>query len=166
MAVAQGSTAVTVLLALAGVAVLGGLGWWALGGDGAIAAAPLPAASASAPAPVDEAGLRALLRDPAVLERGKAVFAGLCFTCHGPHGEGGLGPNLRDDSWLTGSSQLTELVRTISAGRPGTAMQPMRNAYPPSDIAAVAAYIVTLKGGTAGIDKAPEGQHAPITYWP
>jgi cytochrome c oxidase cbb3-type subunit 3 len=116
------------------------------------------------PAATDEMELRGLLTQPAVIARGRTVFSGLCITCHGAHGEGGLGPNLRDDHWINGS-QMTDLVRIISEGKPGTtAMQAMKHTYSAADIAAVAAFIVTLRGGTEGTSKAPEGILQPITY--
>lgn len=155
---------VTLLLAAVGLAALAALVWWAMASGGQPVVVPVLAATA-APAPTDEAGLRALLRDPAVLARGQRVFSGLCYTCHGLHGEGGSGPNLGDDHWLRGS-QMVDLLRAISDGQPGTAMMPMRHTYPPSDLAALAAYVVTLKSQRPANGKAAEGAFAPITYWP
>ena len=155
------------VLVVVGVVVIAGLAWWALAGG--TRPRPVPPAVGSSfvvPKADDELGLRALLKNPAAIARGDQVFKGLCITCHGAYGEGTLlGPNLRDDHWLNGSS-MTDLVHIISEGKPGTAMQPMRLTFSASDIAAVATYVVSLKGGTAGSDKAAEGDFSPITYWP
>ena len=123
-----------------------------------------PPPSLSVAVPSDEAGLRALVRDPAVLAVGAEVFAGLCWNCHGRAGEGTLqAPNLRDDYWI-GGNDMTDLVRVVREGRPGTAMQPMAQYYTPAQIAAVAAYVVSLKGTTGGNGKSPEGKLAPIAW--
>lgn len=162
-----GGAAITLILVLTGIAGIAGLAWWAMsGGARPVAVPPLTTpVLESVPDAHDEAGLRRLLTQSAVVARGQVVFNGLCFTCHGPHGEGGLGPNLRDASWLHGS-QMVDLIHVINDGTPGTAMQPMRYTYSAADIAAVTAYVVTLTGGTGGTDKAAEGEHRPITYWP
>jgi len=129
------------------------------GGDGP-KVAPIPTL---ATVPSDEAGLRAIARDPAVLAVGKQVYDSLCWNCHGRSGEGGIGPNLRDDWWI-GGSDMQDLVLVVRNGRPGTAMQPMAAQYSPAQIAAVAAYVVSLKGTTGGNGKAPEGTHKPIGW--
>src|SRR5687767_1563130 len=111
----------------------GGVGWWFAGGLAALAlvaiglvvagggaprVAPLPPLSVALP--TDEAGLRALARDPAVVAAGRQVYDGLCWNCHGRAGEGGIGPNLRDDWWI-GGSDMQDLVLVVRNGRPGTA---------------------------------------------
>ncbi|TDP62685.1 cbb3-type cytochrome c oxidase N-terminal domain-containing protein [Bradymonas sediminis] len=40
------------------------------------------------------------------LESGKAAFAAYCASCHGQNGEGLVGPNLTDSSWLHGGSLM------------------------------------------------------------
>lgn len=155
----------------------GGIGWWFALGLGALAlmAIILTVASGGSPrvatspalaagVPVDEPGLRALVRDASVLAVGKVVYDGLCWNCHGRAGEGTLtAPNLRDDWWI-GGNDMIDLVRVIREGRPGTAMQPMAQYYTPAQIAAVAAYVVSLKGTTGGNGKAPEGALKPIGW--
>jgi len=167
----RGSVVVTVVMVLGGGAALAGLVWWAMVGSVRPVAMPTrtsavpPETSAwVVPAASDEMGLRGLLTQPLVIARGREVFGGLCVTCHGAHGEGGLGPNVRDDYWINGS-QMTDIVRIISEGKPSTSsMQAMKHTYSAADIAAMAAYIVTLRGGTDGSSKEPEGTLQPITY--
>jgi mono/diheme cytochrome c family protein len=156
----QGGVGTWILISLA-VLVTGALVLRLVVGEGPrVGPAPAP----SAPAPSDEAGLRALARDPAVIATGAEIFAGLCWNCHGRAGEGTIqAPNLRDDWWI-GGNDMTDLVRVIRDGRPGTAMQPMGQYYTPAQIAAVAAYVVSLKGSTGGNGKSPEGKLAPIAW--
>lgn len=54
-------------------------------------------------------------------EKGERLFA-LCGGCHGPNGEGAMGPPLLDPGFLESVSD-TELRRTIMHGRPGTPMK-------------------------------------------
>jgi len=130
------------------------------GGSPRVAPSPMLAAAV----PVDEAGLRAFARTPAAIVAGQAIFAGLCWNCHGRLGEGtATGPNLRDDWWL-GGNDMTDLVAVIRNGRPGTAMQAMASYYTPDQIAAVAAYVVSLKGTSGGNGKTPEGTLKPIAW--
>jgi len=154
----------------------GGVGIWVAVGLGALALiavalvlvggdAPrmVPATGPAMAVPSDEAGLRALAKDPAVRAAGREVYASLCWNCHGRAGEGGIGPNLRDDWWI-GGSDMQDLVDVIRKGRPGTAMQPMAQHYSPTQIAAVAAYVVSLRGTTGGNGKPPEGTLKPIEW--
>ena len=171
MTEARGSVVLTAAMVLGGCAALVGLVWWAMAGSLRPVAVPTSAGGAAAEAPTwvvpaasDEMGLRGLLTQPPVIARGRVVFAGLCVSCHGAHGEGGLGPNLRDDYWINGS-QMTDVVRIISDGKPGTtAMQAMKHTYSAADIAALAAFVITLRGGSDGTNKAAEGTLQPITY--
>ncbi len=54
-------------------------------------------------------------------ERGRAYFRGLCTGCHGVNGEGGIGNNLRAETFLAVTDDRF-LARSIVEGRPGTAM--------------------------------------------
>src|SRR4051812_12382127 len=63
--------------------------------------------------PTTEAELRALRREPAAVAEGRRLFAANCTLCHGVRGQGGQGPNLRDDHWLNGSS-MRQLVDVIA----------------------------------------------------
>ena len=140
---------------------LAAVGLRVVGGGSPRVATPVALAAA---VPVDEPGLRALVRDPAVLATGRAIFDGLCWNCHGRAGEGTLtAPNLRDDWWI-GGNDMTDLVRVIREGRPGTAMQSMSTYYTPAQIAAVAAFVVSLQGTSGGNGKAPEGVLDPIAW--
>ena len=64
--------------------------------------------------------LRALMKDAKSMASAKEIFATRCVPCHGPEGQGVIGPNLTDDYWIHGRS-LVEIRRTISEGVPDTA---------------------------------------------
>lgn len=90
-----------------------------------------------------------------MVTEGKTIYsgAGLCYTCHGPNGEGvqGLGANLDDDEWLHNDGSYEGIVTTIlngvdtSASSSGTPM-PAKGGSGISDeqVRAVAAYVWTL----------------------
>lgn len=61
------------------------------------------------------------------IEKGAHTYTSLCVSCHGPHGEGGLGKPLNTAPFREGSAQELDktadmLRKTISRGRFGTAM--------------------------------------------
>lgn len=63
------------------------------------------------------------------IERGALLFANNCRTCHGNHGEGGIGLALNIDQYkdqdpLVLKNNRDKLERTLYCGRAGTRMQP------------------------------------------
>jgi mono/diheme cytochrome c family protein len=56
--------------------------------------------------------------DPTV---GAQVYSTYCAACHGPQGEGGIGPQLNPSEFIQSMSNA-DLVEFIQVGRPGTAM--------------------------------------------
>jgi mono/diheme cytochrome c family protein len=109
-----------------------------------------PGAPAAAPSPAQPAPAGDLI------SQGQQVYsgAGICFTCHGPAGQGtALGPNLTDGEWIwvDTSQDLQQQIVTIT--RTGVTqpreypapMPPMGGANLSEDqLQAVAAYILSL----------------------
>jgi mono/diheme cytochrome c family protein len=100
--------------------------------------------------------------DPAVMEKGKALFAGAgtCFVCHGPAGEGGpVGPPLAKNEWVTGP--VSNLIRIQFRGMSGpihvggkelvfpAPMMPVIAAQDDESIAAVLTFIRNSFGNKA-----------------
>jgi cytochrome c oxidase cbb3-type subunit 3 len=96
--------------------------------------------------------------DAKIVDRGKAVFAERCASCHGPAGAGVIGPNLTDGFQKHGSTRL-DIYKTVRGGVPGTAMLAWGDQLPPNDVVAAAAFVITLRH-TNVAGKAPEG--APV----
>jgi cytochrome c553 len=68
--------------------------------------------------PLDGAGLP----EPAAMRNiGARLFSARCQTCHGYQGRGGIGPSLRDATWLHGS-QEADIYRSIAEGYPDKGM--------------------------------------------
>lgn len=117
-------------------------------------------AAARGPAPAATAVATVALTDAASLEKGKAIFEGpdnVCSSCHRPDLGGLVGPNLTDDYWVHGG-RPSEVYRTITEGVPEKGMVPWKTQLSPDEIAAVTAYIGTLRGTTPPNPKPPEGQ--------
>jgi cytochrome c oxidase cbb3-type subunit 3 len=55
--------------------------------------------------------------DRKVLDEGRRLFTWYnCAGCHGDHGGGGMGPSLRDSTWIYGSD-ASDIFASIAEGR-------------------------------------------------
>jgi len=86
-----------------------------------------------------EARLLALLPPEEV---GKELYAAYCASCHAPDGTGGIGKNLRGNTF-TQSKSDEELIDFILAGRPGTAMDGFEGILSPEQLINVVALLRT-----------------------
>jgi cytochrome c oxidase cbb3-type subunit 3 len=94
--------------------------------------------------------------DGAILATGQAIFTENCAACHGPQGQGLTGPNLTDTYWLHGAT-IRNVFHTISEGVPANGMIAWKAQLSPSQIAAVANYVLSLQGTNPPNPRAPEG---------
>lgn len=101
--------------------------------------------------------LRALLKQPNRIQQGKAAFQVRCVSCHGAHGEGGIGPNLTDDYWIHGG-KMTDIVRTITQGAADKGMPPWGPVISQEEIHSLSAYIKSIRGTNPPNAKAPQGE--------
>ena len=71
---------------------------------------------------------------------GAAVYSTYCSPCHGPQGEGGVGPALQPSDYIHSQNNpdLEEFIRT---GRPGTAMAGFADRLADSEIADLIAFL-------------------------
>jgi glucose/arabinose dehydrogenase/cytochrome c553 len=120
-----------------------------------------------------ESALLSIARSRAAVARGGRLYARGCNVCHGPAGEGAIGPNLRDDHWLHGS-RMTDIVTSIETGNVQAGMPPWHEIYAARDIEALAAFVANLAlpaavagEGPQGKEpqgKEPQGKFDPIRY--
>ena len=99
------------------------------------------------------------LTDPASLAEGKKIFQKNCVSCHGPQGQGGIGPNLTDDYWIHGAG-INNVAHTITVGVPAKGMITWRGILTDKQILQVASYVLTLHGTNPPNPKAPQGEKA------
>jgi cytochrome c oxidase cbb3-type subunit 3 len=114
----------------------------------------LQAAKAGA-GPTDEQVLAAKA-DPAQLEDGHKVFTTNCIACHGPQGQGVIGPNLTDKYWIHGGKP-SQIAHTITTGVPDKGMVTWGGVLKPEQIRHVAAYVLSIRGSNPPNPKAPQG---------
>jgi cytochrome c oxidase cbb3-type subunit III len=104
---------------------------------------------------IDENALVALA-DPAALGRGKEVFSKYCVSCHGPQGQGVVGPNLTDQYWIHGGT-ITSVYATIKNGVAAKGMISWQLVFTPKQIQEIASYVLSLQGTNPPNAKKPEG---------
>jgi mono/diheme cytochrome c family protein len=90
---------------------------------------------------------------PAAIAKGDSIFhkSGNCYACHGANGEGAVGPNLSDATWIHSDGSYDAIVKQITTGVPqkesksGIVMPPKGGStISDDDVKAVAAYVWSL----------------------
>ena len=93
-------------------------------------------------------------KDATVIAQGKEIFMTNCKVCHGEFGEGGIGANLTDKSWIYGGN-VNKVYSTVKyGGKAGSGMQAWESDFNNEQIYSLASFIKNLpfhKG------KAPQG---------
>jgi cytochrome c553 len=80
------------------------------------------------------------------VERGKQLYAQVCFLCHGSELEGGKGPALTDAYWRHGSSEQ-EILKILNEGVKGTEMVGYGAIFPQSDIQSLLSFLLSKQKG-------------------
>lgn len=93
---------------------------------------------------------------PDMVARGQVIYAEKCFMCHGPQGQGLIGPNLTDNFWIHGNT-AQNILHVIQKGVPEKGMVPWEAVLSPEDQIATVAFIKSLKGTNPPNPKASEG---------
>lgn len=71
---------------------------------------------------------------------GEHLFAETCAACHGPQGEGAVGPSLHNNPFVSAASD-EELLALLQRGRPGTAMPAFEGRYTDEEFQALIALL-------------------------
>lgn len=96
-----------------------------------------------AAAPVDPvAALAAAVGDPAAIAAGKGLYASNCAACHGAEGQGAIGPNLADATWLYGDKP-EQVAHTIGEGT-AKGMPPFKASLNGEQLAQITAFVKDL----------------------
>ena len=97
-----------------------------------------------------------LSSDPAIIESGKKTFIASCAPCHGPEGQGTVGPNLTDEYWLHGGS-VSSIFKSIKYGWPEKGMKSWKDDFSPVQISQLTSFIKSLQGSKPANGKEPQG---------
>ena len=113
--------------------------------------------AANPSAAIDSAALALAVADPARVTAGAALFAGQCAACHGPQGQGLIGPNMTDEYWIHGGSNM-DIYRITSEGVAAKGMPPWEAVYTPEERASLTAFVRSLVGTNPPNPKEPQGE--------
>jgi len=105
---------------------------------------------------VDENNVTVLLPDDARLVNGKAIYDSKCVTCHGPEGQGLVGPNFADKHWLYGGG-IKDIFKTVKYGT-NKGMQAWNKMLTPAEIQDVSSFIWYMEGTNPPNPKEPQGE--------
>ena len=105
---------------------------------------------------VDESNVT-VATDESTLASGESIYKQFCVACHGANGEGGVGPNMTDAYWIHGGG-IKNVFKTIKYGVPQKGMISWQSQLKPSEMQAVASYILTLQGTDPPNQKEPQGE--------
>ena len=106
---------------------------------------------------VTEAGLTTLVADGKSVSGGGEVFQTRCAACHMEKGQGSIGPNLTDNSWIHGKGALMDIYKVVGEGVAAKGMPAWNRQLTPTELRQVVAFVGTLRG-TNVEGKAPEGE--------
>ncbi len=107
--------------------------------------------------PMSDEAFAVMLAVPETVEAGHQVFLATCVSCHGPNGEGLVGPNLTDAYWLHGNKPA-DIVRDVSDGFVEKGMPPWGPVLGPEKVRKVTAYVLSLKGKNLKSIRPPQGE--------
>ena len=89
------------------------------------------------------------------------IYTLVCASCHGPAGEGGIGPALTTPDFQERVSEQM-LIETITAGHTDTSMIAWGEVLTPDQISDLAKYVGALGGATATASPSYAGDVAPL----
>ena len=113
--------------------------------------------AANPSAAIDSAALAAAVADPARVTAGADLYAAQCAVCHGPQGQGLIGPNMTDAYWIHGGSNM-DIYRVISEGVGAKGMPPWEAIYTADERASITAYVRSLVGTNPPNAKEAQGE--------
>jgi cytochrome c oxidase cbb3-type subunit 3 len=105
----------------------------------------------------DAASLAALADDPAAVEAGAATYAAVCAACHGAEAQGVIGPNLTDDYWLHGGSNMA-IFEILKTGVTAKGMPAWESNLSAEERAQLVAFIRSVQGTEPAGAKEPQGE--------
>jgi len=110
------------------------------------------------PAPEsDPAALAAIVQDPASVATAATTYASYCAACHGPEGQGLIGPNLSDEYWMHGGTDES-IYEVVTSGVADKGMPAWEQVLSFEDRARLVALIRSFAGTDPPAAKEPQGE--------
>lgn len=100
--------------------------------------------------------LNAMIGNSTSIANGKSTYSANCGPCHGPSGEGIIGPNLTDNYWLHGGAP-EKIYGVILGGVVEKGMPAWGGILGEQKVRQLTAYVLSLKGSNPPNGKAPQG---------
>jgi cytochrome c oxidase cbb3-type subunit 3 len=100
-------------------------------------------------------------KDAARVERGRALYATNCASCHAADGGGLIGPNLADDAWIHGRTAAA-LEKVLSEGVPAKGMPGWGAILGQARIGDLTAFVASLQGSRPASPKPPQGEKGAL----
>ncbi|MFO8231176.1 MAG: c-type cytochrome [Longimonas sp.] len=91
------------------------------------------------------------------VEAGNEIYMQNCASCHGDQGQGNIGPNLTDEYYLHGGSNV-DLFNVLTDGVSDAGMPAWEGNLSPEERAQVVAFIRSIEGTDPSDAKDPEGE--------
>ncbi len=104
-----------------------------------------------------EVNIEDILKDSGKIAEGKKYFGQYCASCHGPVGQGVIGPNLTDDYWIYSSGDYDGVMKALVEGFPQKGMPAWGALIPKEQQPLIVAYVLTTRGSNPPNGKAPQG---------
>lgn len=105
---------------------------------------------------MDEDRLAALFTD-SNLQLGQTSYVAKCAVCHGPSGEGLIGPNLTDNHFIHGTGQKIDAYNVIANGVLDKGMPPWASQMSEEELVGVTYYVHKMKGQFVSGGRPPQG---------
>ncbi len=97
------------------------------------------------------------LTDAASLDVGKQLYVTNCASCHGPEGQGGIGPNMTDNYYIHGGG-INDMMSIIITGVPIKGMISWKGILTEQQMNQVASFMMSMRGTTPPNPKAAQGE--------
>lgn len=110
---------------------------------------------ATAAANVDENTVK--MGDALAIENGRSLYKVHCVACHGPDGQGGVGPNMSDRYFLHGGD-IQSIFKVIKYGVAEKGMKSWKEDFSPTQIAQLASFVKSLIGSNPPNQKEKQGE--------
>lgn len=109
---------------------------------------------------MDAQKLEALLSTSS-LDAGQTAYAAKCAVCHGPNGEGLIGPNLTDLHFIHENGSAISIYQIIADGVPAKGMPAWKDLVSSDELVDITHFVYQLKGTFAPGGRPPQGDEHP-----